>query len=90
MTKFFGCLLREPCDSVIDCERDLPDLRMQAVRGTFLARVRIPLETNESKTALELVKGLILHGKLIVGDAAYRRFTQSAIGSDPLSRIRIS
>lgn len=46
-------------------------VRMQALLGTFLASVRIPLETNESKTALELVKGLVLHGKLIVGDAAY-------------------
>ncbi len=46
-------------------------VRMQAILGTFLASVRIPLETNESKTALELVKGLVLHGKLIVGDAAY-------------------
>jgi hypothetical protein len=46
-------------------------VRIQAVVGTILASVRIPAETNESRTALELVKGLVLQGKLIVGDAAY-------------------
>lgn len=46
-------------------------VRMQAVLGTILASVRIPSTTNESKTALEMVKALVLKGKLIVGDAAY-------------------
>lgn len=46
-------------------------VRMQALLGTILASVRIPAETNESKIALELVQGLVLEGKLIVGDAAY-------------------
>ena len=46
-------------------------VRMQAVWGTILGSQRIPLETNESKTALEMAQSLVLKGKLVVGDAAY-------------------
>ena len=46
-------------------------VRMQAVLGTILGSLRIPFETNESKTALEMAKSLVLKGKLVVGDAAY-------------------
>lgn len=67
-------------------------VRMQALLGTILASVRIPAETNESKVALELVKGLVLQGKLIVGDAAYcQRETCQAIvdsGGDYLVTVK--
>ena len=46
-------------------------VRMQAVLGTILGSLRIPFETNESKTALEMAKSLVLKGKLVIGDAAY-------------------
>jgi hypothetical protein len=46
-------------------------VRMQALLGTIIASVRIPSDTNESKTALEMVRSLVLKGKLIIGDAAY-------------------
>lgn len=67
-------------------------VRMQALLGTILASVRIPAETNESQRALELVKGLVLEGKLIVGDAAYcQRETCQAIvdsGGDYLVTVK--
>lgn len=67
-------------------------VRMQALVGTILASVRIPAETNESQTALQLVKGLLLEGKLIVGDAAYcQRETCQAIvdsGGDYLVTVK--
>ncbi|MEZ6122410.1 MAG: ISAs1 family transposase [Planctomycetaceae bacterium] len=46
-------------------------VRIQAALGTVLGSVQVPLETNETKTALALVRNLVLKGKLIVGDAAY-------------------
>lgn len=46
-------------------------LRIRAALGTVLSSVRIPRNTNESKTALAMVQSLVLKGKLIVGDAAY-------------------
>lgn len=67
-------------------------VRMQALVGTILASVRIPAETNESQTALHLVQGLLLEGKLIVGDAAYcQRETCQAIvdsGGDYLVTVK--
>jgi hypothetical protein len=54
-----------------DCRAEQVLVRMQAVLGTILGSQRIPLETNESKTALEMAKSLVLKGKLVVGDAAY-------------------
>lgn len=46
-------------------------VRIRAVLGTVLSSVPIPSDTNESKTALAMVRSLVLKGKLIVGDAAY-------------------
>jgi hypothetical protein len=46
-------------------------VRIRAALGTVLSSVRIPRNTNESKTALAMVQSLVLKGKLIVGDAAY-------------------
>lgn len=85
-----GKTLRGTRDGARRAEQVL--VRMQALLGTILASVRIPAETNESKVALELVKGLVLQGKLIVGDAAYcQRETCQAIvdsGGDYLVTVK--
>lgn len=39
--------------------------------GCVLSETQVAADTNEGKTALELLKGLILHGKTVVGDAAF-------------------
>jgi hypothetical protein len=44
---------------------------MQRTLGRILASHAIPANTNETTVALELVKRLVLKGKLIVADAAY-------------------
>lgn len=36
-----------------------------------LSETQVAAGTNEGKTALELLKGLILHGKTVVEDAAF-------------------
>lgn len=46
-------------------------VRMQRTLGRILASHAIPANTNETTVALELVKRLVLKGKLIVADAAY-------------------
>lgn len=46
-------------------------VRMQRSLGRILASHAIPANTNETTVALELVKRLVLKGKLIVADAAY-------------------
>lgn len=58
-------------------------VRMQSALGKVLASTAIPRETNEAATALELVRGLVLKGKLIVADAAYcqREWCQAVIDS---------
>lgn len=58
-------------------------VRMQAILGTIIGSVQIPSDTNESKTALALVRSLVLKGKLIIGDAAYchRDICESIIDS---------
>ena len=43
----------------------------KAISGKVLGSVQIPSDTNESKTALAMVRNLVLKGKLIVSDAAY-------------------
>ncbi|MDG3005723.1 ISAs1 family transposase [Paludisphaera mucosa] len=39
--------------------------------GCVLAQARVPAETNEHKTALRLLKGLALEGRVVTGDAAF-------------------
>ena len=46
-------------------------VRMDQVLKRVISSEKIPPNTNEPKTALDLVKRLVLKGKLIVGDAAY-------------------
>ncbi len=46
-------------------------VRMQRTLGRILASHAIPANTHETTVALELVKRLVLKGKLIVADAAY-------------------
>ena len=46
-------------------------VRMQRTLGRILASHAIPANTNETTVALELVKRLVLKGKLIEADAAY-------------------
>lgn len=46
-------------------------VRMQRALGKVLSSSAIPANTNETTVALELVKRLVLNGKLIVADAAY-------------------
>ena len=46
-------------------------VRMQRALGTILTSNAIPSNTNEPAVALELVKRLVLKGKLIVADAIY-------------------
>jgi hypothetical protein len=58
-------------------------VRMQSALGKVLSSTTIPSDTNETATALELVRGLVLKGKLIVADAAYcqREWCQAVIDS---------
>jgi hypothetical protein len=46
-------------------------VRMDQALKCVISSEKIPASTNEAKTALELVRSLLLKGKLIVGDAAY-------------------
>jgi hypothetical protein len=46
-------------------------IRIQHSLAKVLSSTAIPPNTNESKTAYDLVRRLVLNGKLIVGDAAY-------------------
>lgn len=46
-------------------------IRLQHSLAKVLSSTAIPPDTNESKTAYDLVRRLVLKGKLIVGDAAY-------------------
>ena len=46
-------------------------IRIQHALAKVLSSTAIPPDTNESQTAYDLVRRLILKGKLIVGDAAY-------------------
>lgn len=46
-------------------------VRMDHVLKRVISSDQIPANTNESKTALDLVRRLLLTGKLIVADAAY-------------------
>jgi DDE family transposase len=39
--------------------------------GCVLAQARVPAETNEHKAALALLKGLVLEGRVVTGDAAF-------------------
>ena len=39
--------------------------------GCVLAQARVPAETNEHKAALALLKSMVLHGRVISGDAAF-------------------
>ena len=59
-------------------------VRMQLALKRVLSSDKIPAGTNESKTALDLVRNLILKGRLIVGDAAYcqREICQEIVDQD--------
>ena len=46
-------------------------IRIQHTLAKVISSTAIPRDTNESKTAYDLVRRLVLTGKLIVGDAAY-------------------
>jgi hypothetical protein len=46
-------------------------IRLQHTLAKVISSTAIPRDTNESKTASDLVRRLVLTGKLIVGDAAY-------------------
>jgi len=46
-------------------------IRLQHSLAKVLSSTAIPPDTNESKTAYDLVRRLVLKGKLIVGDAVY-------------------
>lgn len=39
--------------------------------GCVLSETQVDADTNEAKTALEFLKGLVLQGKTVVGDAAF-------------------
>src|SRR5205085_2599308 len=39
--------------------------------GAVLAQARVPAATNEHKAALALLKSMVLHGRVITGDAAF-------------------
>jgi predicted transposase YbfD/YdcC len=39
--------------------------------GCVLSQARVPAETNEHKTALRLLEGLALEGRVVTGDAAF-------------------
>jgi hypothetical protein len=59
-------------------------VRMQLSLKQVLSSDKIPAGTNESKTALDLVRNLLLKGRLIVGDAAYcqREICQEIINQE--------
>jgi hypothetical protein len=59
-------------------------IRMQYALAKVLSSTAIPVDTNESKTALALARRLILKGKLVVGDAAYcqREFCEEVVGQE--------
>jgi len=56
-------------------------VRMQLILGRVLSSTAIPRNMNESAVALELVRRLVLKGKLIVADALYcqREFCQGIV-----------
>lgn len=58
-------------------------VRMQSALGKVLSSTAIPADTNETATALDLVRSLVLKGKFIVADAAYcqRDWCQAVIDS---------
>lgn len=39
--------------------------------GCVLAQARVPADTNEHKAALGLLKAMVLHGRVVTGDAAF-------------------
>jgi predicted transposase YbfD/YdcC len=51
--------------------------------GCVLAQARVPAETNEHKAALALLKGMVLEGRVITGDAAFcqRDLCAQVVGS---------
>ena len=57
--------------------------RLDLATGCVLSRTPINADTNESAAALELLKTMILTGKIIVGDAAYcqREICQTIVDS---------
>jgi hypothetical protein len=59
-------------------------IRMQHALAKVLSSTAIPSNTNESKVAYDLVRRLLLTGKLIVGDAAYcqREICEAVIEQD--------
>jgi hypothetical protein len=67
-------------------------VRMNLILGRVVSSVSIPRDTNESATALKLVRNLVLKGKLVVADAAYcqREFCQEIVeqGGDYLVTIK--
>lgn len=44
---------------------------LENVTGRIQAEVPVPAETNENKAAVELLKSLALHGKIVVADAGF-------------------
>lgn len=67
-------------------------IRMQRALGCVLSSTAIPRDTNEAKTALELVRSLVLKGQLVVADALYcqREFCQEVLdaGGDYLVTVK--
>ena len=59
-------------------------IRIQHTLAKVLSSTAISADTNESKTAYDLVRRLILKGKLIVGDAAYcqREICEAVVEQD--------
>lgn len=49
--------------------------------GCICSQATVSPETNEQKAAIELLKSLVVHGKLVVGDAAYcqREFCEAVL-----------
>jgi hypothetical protein len=39
--------------------------------GCVLSQIRVAAETNEHKAALELLRGMVLHGRVVTGDAIF-------------------
>lgn len=58
-------------------------IRLDLATGQVLSRTPVNADTNESRAALDLLKNLLLTGKVIVGDAAYcqREFCQQIVDS---------
>jgi hypothetical protein len=56
---------------------DAPAMHLLAaldqLTGGVLAQARVPAETNEHKAALALLKGMVLQGRVITGDAMFCR-----------------